>query len=81
VFTKIGRIKPVYEVLGCLSPQTQTKRISVPMHVLTASSFPQSMFARLVLNLLKSRDTITVLQRSIAFDAFPLLHSRIFLNV
>jgi len=30
------------------------------------------MIARLVLNLLKSRDTIAVLQRSIAFDAFPL---------
>jgi len=50
------------------------------MHALT-SSFPQSMIARLVLNLLKSRDTIAVLQRSIAFDAFPLWHSRIFWNV
>jgi len=30
------------------------------------------MIARLVLNLLKSRDTIAVLQRSIDFDAFPL---------
>jgi len=30
------------------------------------------MIARLVLNLLKSLDNITVLQRSIAFDAFPL---------
>ena len=39
---------------------------------LTASSFPQSMIARLVLNLLKSRDTIAVLQRSTPFDAFPL---------
>jgi len=34
-------------------------------------SFPQSMIARLVLNLLKSRDTIALLQWSIAFDAFP----------
>jgi len=42
------------------------------MHALTASSFPQSMVARLVLNLLKSLDTIAVLQWSIAFDAFPL---------
>jgi len=42
------------------------------MHILTTSSFPQSMIARLVLNLLKPRDTIAVLQRSIAFDAFPL---------
>jgi len=50
------------------------------MHGLT-SSFPQSMIARLVLNLLKSRDTIAVLQRSIALDAFPLWHSRMFLNV
>jgi len=41
------------------------------MHALT-SSFPQSMIARLVLNLLKSRDTIAVLQWSIAFDTFPL---------
>jgi len=42
------------------------------MHALTASSLPQSMTARLVPNLLKSRDTIAVLQRSIAFEAFPL---------
>jgi len=42
------------------------------MHALTASSFPESMIARLVLNLLKPRDTIAVLQRSIAFDAIPL---------
>jgi len=48
---------------------------------LTASSFPQSMIARLVLNLLKSRYTIALLQRSTAFDAFPLKHTRIFLNV
>jgi len=41
------------------------------MHALTASSFPQSMIARLILNLLKSHETIAVLQRSIAFDAFP----------
>ena len=58
-------------------------RISVlsNQHALTASSFPQSMVARLVLNLLKSRDTIAVLKRSTAFDAFPLWHTRIFLNV
>jgi len=42
------------------------------MYALTASSFPQSMIARLILNLLKSRDTTAVLQRSIAFNAFPL---------
>jgi len=81
VSTKTGRIKPVYEVVGCLSLQIQSKRISVLMHALTASAFLQRMFARLVLNLLKSRDTTEVLQRSIAFDAFPLQHSRIFLNV
>jgi len=75
-FTETGLIKPVYEVVGCL----QNKCISVLMHVLT-SSFLQNMIARLVLNLLKSRDTIAVLQWSIAFDAFPLWHSRIFLNV
>jgi len=39
------------------------------------------MIARLVLNLLKFRDTIAVLKRSAAFDAFPLWHTRIFLNV
>jgi len=44
-----------------------------------SSSFPQSMIARLVLNLLKSRDTNAVLQRSIACDAFLLWHSRMFL--
>jgi len=71
VFTEIARIKTVYEVVGCLSLQIESKRISFLMHALTASSFPQSMIARLVLNLLKSRDTIAVLQRSIAFDAFP----------
>jgi len=48
---------------------------------LTTFSFPQSMIARLVLNLLKSHDTIAVLKRSTAFDAFPLWHTRIFLNV
>jgi len=42
------------------------------MYALTMSYFPQSMTARLVLNLLKSRDTIAVPQRSTAFDAFPL---------
>jgi len=50
------------------------------MNALT-SSFPQNMFVRLVLKLLKSRATVAVLQRSIAFDAFPLWHSRIFLDV
>jgi len=30
------------------------------------------MIARLVLNLLKSRGTIAVLQRSTAYDTFPL---------
>jgi len=75
-FTKTGLIKPVYEVVGCL----QNKCISVLTLVLT-SSFPQSMIAQLVLNLLKSRDTIAMLQWSTAFDAFPLWHSRIFFNV
>jgi len=42
------------------------------MHALTTSSFPQSMIARPVLNQLESRDTIAVLQRSMAFGAFPL---------
>jgi len=64
----------VYEVVGC----QQNKCISVLTHVLT-SSFPQSMIARLVLNLLKCRDTIAMLQWSRAFDAFPLWRSRTFL--
>jgi len=55
----------------------KTNALPFLMNALT-SSFPQSMIARLVLNLLKSRDTIAVLQRSIAFDAFPLWHSRMF---
>jgi len=42
------------------------------MHALTASYFPQSMIARLVLNLLKSRDTIAALQQSVDFEKFPL---------
>ena len=46
------------------------KWISAPTNVLT-SSFPQNTIARLVLNLLKSRDTIAMLQWSIAFDDFP----------
>jgi len=75
-FTETGLIKPVYEVVGCLL----NKGIFALRHVLT-SSLPQSMIARLILNLLKSRDTIAMLQWSIAFDAFPLWHSRIFLNV
>jgi len=49
--------------------------------ITTVSSFTQSMIARLVLNMRKSRDTIELLQRSIAFDAFPLQHSRLFLDV
>jgi len=40
------------------------------MHAFTASSYPQSMIARLVLNLLNCRDTTAVLQRSVAFVAF-----------
>jgi len=75
-FTDTGLIKPVYEVVGYL----QNKCTSSLTNVLR-SSFPQSMIARLVLNLLKSCDTITMLQRSKAFDAFPLWQSRIFLNV
>jgi len=73
-FTETGLIKPVYEAVG------PTKSISALTHVLT-SSFPQSMVAQLFLNLLKSRDTIAMLQWSIAFDAFPLQHSLIFLNM
>jgi len=71
-FTETGRIKPVYEVVGYL----QNKCISSLTNVLT-SSFPQSRIPRLVLNLLKSHDTIAMLQWSIAFDAFPLWQSRI----
>ena len=41
-------------------------------YALTASSFLQSMIAWLVLNLLKSCDTIAVLEWSTAFGAFPL---------
>ena len=66
-FTETGLIKPVYEVVQYL----QNECISFLTNVLT-SSFPQSMIARLVLKLLKSRDTIAVLQRSTACDAFPL---------
>jgi len=51
------------------------------VHALTSSSFLQSMVVQLVFNLLKSRNTIAVPQQSIAFDAFPLQHSRIFLDV
>jgi len=47
-------------------------RISVLMHALTTNSFPQNMIVRLVLNLLKSRDTTAVLQWFITFDAFLL---------
>jgi len=46
-------------------------RISVLMHTLTTNSFPQCMIARLVINLLKCRDTITVVHQSITYDAFP----------
>jgi len=67
-FTETGLIKPVHEVVGC------RQCISALTNVLT-SSFPQSMIARLILNLLKSRDTNAMLQWSIAFDAFPLWQS------
>ena len=53
------------------------KWISAPTNVLT-SSFLQSTIVRLILNLLKSRDTIAMFQWSTAFDAFPLWQSRIF---
>ena len=51
-----------------------TKQMHIRSHeptVLT-SSFPQSMTARLLLNLLKSRYTIAMLQWSTAYGAFPL---------
>jgi len=60
--------------------QVQNKCSSVLINALTCS-FPQSMIARLDLNLLKPRDTVAVLQRSRAFDAFPLWRSRIVLNL
>jgi len=75
-FTRTGLIKPVYEVVQYLLNEC----ISFLTNVLT-SSFPQSMIARLVLNLLKSREAIAMLHWSKAFDAFPLWQSRIFLNV
>jgi len=45
-------------------------RISVLMHTLKANYFPQRMIARLVLNLLKSRDIITVLRQFIILTHF-----------
>ena len=75
-FTETGLIKPVYEVVR----YRLNKCISFLTNVLT-SSFPQSMIARLVLSLLKSRETIAMLQWSKTFDAFPLWQSQIFLNV
>ena len=70
VFTETGLIKPVYEVVRYLL----NKCISSLTNVLT-SSFAQSLIARLVLNLLKSRETIAMLQWSKAFDAFLLWQS------
>ena len=52
-FTETGLIKPVYEVVRYLL----NKCISFLTNVLT-SSFRQSMIARLVLNLLKSREIL-----------------------
>jgi len=75
--TETSGIKPVYEVVGCVIYRHKTNALPFLMNALT-SSFPQSMIGRPVLNLLKSHDTIAVLQRSIAFDAFPLWHSRMF---
>jgi len=63
----------MYEVVGKLV----IKWISAPTNVLT-SSFPQSTIARLILDLLKSRDTIAMFQWSTAFDAFPLWQSQFF---
>jgi len=66
---KIRRIKPLYEVVVCLS-STSAKQTTcltakeftfAPMHTSTANCFPQSMYGRLVLYLLKSRDNIAVL--------------------
>jgi len=78
--SETSRIKPVYEVVGCHIYRHKTDALPFLMNALT-SSFPQSMIARPVRNLLKTCDTIAVLQRSIAFDEFPLWHSRMFLNV
>ena len=72
-FTETVLIKPVYEVVRYLL----NKCISSFTNVLT-SSFLQSMIAQLVLNLLKSRETIAMLLWSKAFDPFPLWQSRIF---
>jgi len=54
------------------TPKNLPAPTPMPVDTLTAISFPQSMIARLVLNLLKSRDSITVLHQSITFDSFPL---------
>ena len=75
-FTDTGFIIPMFEVVG----ELLITWFSAPTNVLT-SSFPQSIIARLVLNLLKSRYTIAMLQWSTAYDAFPLWQSRIILNV
>jgi len=58
--TETSRIKPVYEVVGYLVYRHKTNALPFLMNALP-SSFPQSMIARPVLNLLKSRDTIAVL--------------------
>ena len=55
-----------------------TNQMDFRSHECITSSFPQSTIARLILNLLKSRDTIAMFQWSTAFDAFPLWQSRIF---
>jgi len=52
-----------------------TKQMHIRSHDLSAKR------AWLVLNLLKSRNTIASLQWSIAYDAFPLWQSRKMLNV
>ena len=65
MFKETCFIKPVYEVVGCL----QNICISVLTQVLT-SSFPRR--SDCATGSQSARDTIAMLQWSLAFDKFPL---------
>ena len=75
-FTEIGRIKPMYSGMPLV-------------YRYKASAFPFSCIDNDVFSakhdcatgFQPAHDTIAALQQSIAFDAFSLQHSRIFLNV
>jgi len=80
-FTKIGRIKPLYEVVGCLqctgAKQKQTRMLTaLQTNFRSHACIDSELFSTMqnctpiVLNLFQTRDTITVLYQFITLTQF-----------